>query len=173
MLIRKCTKKEIAAVGSFYDHVVEYLCTHINYPKWSYQEYPSTDYVKQMTDADCQFVCVDHDTIIGAFVLNDDPQGAYDHAVWSRQLTAGSYLVFHTLATEPSLSRNGVGTQIVNFCIDYARQNGYSAIRLDVVPDNIPAKKLYEKCGFTYTGEADLDRGLDEIPLFSMYEFNL
>ncbi len=175
MIIRQCTDKDIAAVSRFYDHVVQYLCAHINYPKWSYQEYPSADYVRQMTAVQSQFVCMDEDnhTVIGAFVLNNDPQGAYENAAWSRQLPEGSYLVCHTLAAEPALSGTGLGTQIVNFCIDYAKKNGYPAIRLDVVPDNIPAKRLYEKCGFTYTGEADLDRGIDEIPLFSMYERNL
>ena len=76
MIIRQCTDKDIAAVSRFYDHVVQYLCAHINYPKWSYQEYPSADYVRQMTAGQSQFVCMDEDnhTVIGAFVLNNDPK---------------------------------------------------------------------------------------------------
>ena len=61
MIIRQCTDKDIAAVSRFYDHVVQYLCAHINYPKWSYQEYPSADYVRQMTAGQSQFVCMDED----------------------------------------------------------------------------------------------------------------
>ena len=81
-------------------------------------------------------------------------------------------MVCHALATDPSVHRKGVGRQIVEYCIDYAKKHGYKAIRLDVVPENLPAKKLYEKCGFSYIGDVDLERGLPEIPLFSMYELN-
>lgn len=173
MIIRLCEKSDIPAVGEFYDRVVQDLCEHINYPKWVYQEYPSVDTARAMTAAGSQFICTDRGTIIGAFILNDDPQGAYENAAWSRPLNKGSYLVCHTLATEPSLRGKGLGRQIVEYCIDYAKEHGYQAIRLDVVPDNTPAKKLYEKCGFTYIGDADLEREIDDIPIFSMYEYNI
>lgn len=62
---------------------------------------------------------------------------------------------------------------MVEYCIRYANEHGYSAIRLDVVPDNVPARKLYEKCGVQYAGDVDLERGIEMIPVFSMYEFLL
>lgn len=173
MIIRLCCEEDIVAVGEFYDHVVCLLCEHINYPKWVYKEYPTESSVREMTEAGFQFVCIDAGRIVGAFVLNDGPQGAYEKAAWSRQLPQGEYMVCHTLATEPSHQKRGIGRQIVEYCIEYARKQNYKAIRLDVVPDNLPAKKLYEKCGFTYIGDVDLERGLPEIPLFSMYELNL
>ncbi len=37
---------------------------------------------------------------------------------------------------------------------------------------NYPARQLYEKKGFTFAGDADLDRGIEEIPIFSLYELN-
>lgn len=37
----------------------------------------------------------------------------------------------------------------------------------------IPAKRLYEKCGFQYMGDVDLERNIAGIPLFFMYELNL
>lgn len=172
MMIRLCCEEDIAAVGEFYDRVVKYLCEHVNYPKWNYREYPSECSVREMTEAGAQFVCIHDGQITGAFVLNDDPQGAYERAAWSAPLPEGKYMVCHALATDPSVHRKGVGRQIVEYCIDYAKKHGYKAIRLDVVPENLPAKKLYEKCGFSYIGDVDLERGLPEIPLFSMYELN-
>ena len=61
---------------------------------------------------------------------------------------------------------------MVEFCIQYAKDKNYKGLRLDVVPDNIPAKRLYENCGFQYVGDVDLERGIEAIPVFSMYEFN-
>lgn len=170
MEIKLCNENDIAKVGAFYDDVVKYLCENINYPKWSYKEYPSEGSVKEKTKEGSQFMCIDNDVVVGAFVLNDDPQGQYENAVWSKELSRGEYMVCHTLASLPSLYGKGVGKRMVEYCIDYAKSQGYKAIRLDVVPDNIPAKKLYEKCGFKYVGDVDLERNIEYIPKFSMYE---
>ncbi len=173
MEIRKCTDLDIKDVGAFYDRVVEYLDKTVNYPKWEYKIYPSEGSVREKTKLGQQFVCIQNEEIEGAFVLNDDPQGAYENAVWSKNILLGEYMVCHTLATDPEKKRMGLGKAIVEFCIAYAKEAGYQAIRLDVVPDNVPARKLYEKCGFQYVGDVDLERDIPEIPLFSMYELNL
>lgn len=172
MQIKACGEADIVAVGAFYDRVVEYLDEHINYPKWNYKEYPSEGSVREMTEAGCQFMCIEDNEIIGAFVLNVDPQGQYENATWSKQIPLGEYMVCHTLAADPDLQGKGIGKQMVAFCIEHAKKHGFKAVRLDVVPDNIPARKLYEKCGFQYVGDVDLEREIDEIPLFSMYELN-
>lgn len=133
MIVKSCCEEDIAAVGRFYDRVVCYLCEHVNYPKWVYKEYPSECSVREMTEAGSQFVCIDHGQIVGAFVLNDDPQGAYEKAAWSRELPEGRYMVCHTLAAGPASQRKGIGRKIVEYCIDYAKKHGFEAIRLDVV----------------------------------------
>ena len=173
MIIRKGTERDIPAVSDFYDRTVKYLCEHINYPKWTYKQYPAEAFVRAMTEEGSQFLCMDSDGIAGAFVLNRDPQGAYENARWSRELSRGEYMVCHALASEIAKHGRGIGRYMVEYCIDYAKGQGCRALRLDVVPGNTPAKKLYERCGFRYMGDADLERGIAEIPLFSMYEKNL
>ena len=172
MQIKLCTEADIVIVGEFYDKAVKYLCENINYPKWTYKEYPSEGSVRAKTEAGHQFMCMEDDKVVGAFVLNDDPQGQYENAHWSNPLALGEYMVCHTLATDPDVQGKGIGRQMVEYCIDYAKSHGYKAVRLDVVPDNIPARKLYEKCGFQYLGDVDLERNIEKIPLFSMYELN-
>ena len=173
MSIQKCPCSDIAAVGRFYDGVVKYLSEHVNYPRWMYKRYPSEQFVREMTEAGCLFVCRIDGQIAAAFALNADPQNEYKKVNFSKSLSQGEYLVIHALAVATELQGRGIGKQIVRFCIDYARARGYKAIRLDVVPDNYPAKKLYEQCGFVYLGDVDLERGYEHIPLFSMYELNL
>lgn len=173
MTIKACSEADIVAVGAFYDGVVKYLCEHINYPKWRYKDYPSESSVRAMAKQGSQFVCSDGEMIIGAFVLNEDPQGKYENAIWSKQLALGEYMVCHAFAIEPALQGTGIGKKVIEFCQKYAKEQEYKAIRLDVVPDNFPAKRLYEGCGFQYVGDVDLERNIPEIPLFSMYEFNV
>ncbi|SDB67093.1 Ribosomal protein S18 acetylase RimI [Butyrivibrio sp. INlla16] len=172
MKIRKCREKDIAVVTAFYDRVVEYLECHVNYPRWVYKEYPSESFVRQMTDENSLYICFENDEIVGAFVLNEDPQGNYRKGKWSRDIPDGEYLVIHALAIATDKHGRGLGSEIVNFCIEEARKNGYKALRLDAVPDNIPALKLYKKSGFAYVGDEDLDRGIDYIPSFSLLEMN-
>lgn len=173
MQIRKCREADVAATGAFYDDVVLWLDQHINYPKWMYKIYPSESWVKQMTEAGEQYICVDGKKIVGAFVLNADPQGNYRKGNWSQELPDGAYMVLHALAISPEMQGHELGAEVVRFCTEKAKADGYRAIRLDIVPGNIPAKKLYEKTGFRYVVDADLERGIPHIPTFSLFELNL
>ena len=173
MQIRKCREADVATAGSFYDDIVLWLDHHINYPKWMYKIYPSESWVKQMTEAGEQYICVDGKKIVGAFVLNADPQGNYRKGNWSQDRPDGAYMVLHALAISPEMQGHGLGAEVVRFCTEKAKADGYKAIRLDIVPGNIPAKKLYEKTGFRYVVDADLERGIPHIPTFSLFELNL
>lgn len=173
MEIRKSLRSEIEDIGAFYDAVVAYLDEHINYPKWIYKVYPSSDFAREMTEEGSQYVCLDDGKIVAAFVLNLDPQGSYQKAVWKRDLPDGSYLVMHAVAVDQDLSRRGIGSEIIRFCRKKAEEEGYEALRVDVVPENTPARSLYEKNGFEYAGDWDLERGIEGIPYFSLYEMNL
>ena len=172
MEIRKCTEADATAAGAFYDKVVRWLDGHINYPKWIYGVYPSAETVRASTLAGEQYVCLDTGRIVGAFILNADPKGNYRKANWRQPLAEGEYMVLHTLATDPEVHRRGIGTEIIRYCAGQARSQGYRALRVDIVPDNWPARRLYEKNGFTHAGDVDLERGIDGIPVFSLYELN-
>ena len=110
--------------------------------------------------------------VIGAVVLNGDPQGDYSCVCWKNKLMPDEFLVIHALAVDYEEAGSGVGSFIVDFCLQTARRRGYKAVRLDVVPDNEPAIGLYTKKGFTYAGTEDLKRGIPEVPLWRLYEYN-
>ena len=172
MEIRKCLEADIARTGEFYDRVVAWLDDHVNYPRWIYHVYPSGSSVREMTETGAQYICEEGGSIVGAFALDDKPQGSYRKACWKQDLPDGSYMVLHALAVDPEARRQGLGTEIIRFSARKAKGDGYRAIRADIVPDNFPARKLFEKNGFTYAGDADLEMGIGDIPAFSLYEFN-
>ena len=47
----------------------------------------------------------------------------------------------------------GIGTSMITYLTELAKQIGFEQMELDVVADNERGKKLYEKCGFTETGK--------------------
>lgn len=172
MKIQKCEMSDLEAVAALYDKVTLHLTKTINYPKWRYGEYPSIKSVKKAISDGVQFMCVEDNVVLGAFILNINPEGAYEKGDWKIDLNKGEYLIIHTLAVNPDLSKQGVGRFMVNYSISHAKEHGFKAIRLDVVPENIPARRLYEKLGFTYAGEKDLGRNIADIPTFALYELN-
>lgn len=172
MYIRKCQEKDIDSVAAFYDRIVMFLDDHINYPCWIYKVYPSIESVKAMTEEESQYICIYDENIVGAFVLNDKPQGSYWKAKWSQKLNDGDYLVLQTLAIDPIMQGQGFASQAIEFSIEKAKSEGYKAIRIDVIPDNYPAKKLFEKNGFEYVEDVDLELDIGDNPLFSLYDLN-
>lgn len=171
--IRECTQADIKAAGAFYDKVVLWLDSHVNFPRWEYRVYPSESFVRKMTAAGSQYIALRDGRIVGAFVLNTDPQGNYRKGRWEKDLPEGSYMVIHALAADPELQGQGIASQIIRFCIKKAKSSGYKALRTDTVFDNYPARRLYEKNGFSYAGDADLERDVAGLPACSMYELSL
>lgn len=170
--ICRATEDDIDRLSKFFDEVIDYLEENTNYPKWEKGVYPSKESISNAVANDYQYICVAGDEVVGAFVFNQEPQGAYDKADWSVQLYDGEYMVIHSLAVHPSYYGQGIGGQMVEYCAEVAEDTGFAAIRLDVVPDNNPAISLYEHHGFTYVGEYDLERGIEGIPTFALFERN-
>lgn len=171
--IRKCLEADIVRTGQFYDSVIHWLNDHVNYPQWIYGVYPSEQSVRKMTESATQYICVEGGSIRGAFALNAEPQGNYQKGRWSQHLVDGSYLIIHALAIAPEMQRKGLGADIIRFCVNKAKSEGYKAIRVDIVPSNAPARRLFEKNGFTCAGDVDLELNIGNIPSFSLYELNI
>lgn len=172
MQIIKAEKHHLDALSEFFDKVVMHLENHINYPKWIRGEYPARASIATAIQNDTQYICIEDDKILGAFILNTDPQGYYENGDWSKDLALGEFMVLHTLATDPDIYKGGVGRFMVEYCIKKAEADGFSALRLDVVPGNKPAIGLYEKLGFKFAGRKNIGRFEDNIPLFDLYEYN-
>ena len=173
MQIRKCVETDIIPLGRFYDEEVKWLDDHHrNYPLWTYRGYPTQSTVEWTIGEATQFICTEGEEILGSFMLNTDPLGAYDKVPFCNKLQQGEYMILHMLSVSHLHTGKGIAKAMTNFAVDYAKELGYKAIRLDVVPTNLPARRLYEGFGFHYVGDYDLEKGVEKIPLFSMYEFN-
>ena len=161
------------AAIDMYGRVVADLTRTVNYPKWT-KEHPSENHLKAAAANGELFVCRDGGgAILGAVALNEDPEGDASAVRWGRDLRAGESLTVHLLAVDPAHKRQGAGGFLLDSAIEYARARGYRAVRLDIVPENLPAKRLYLSRGFTFVGSSGLGRGLKEIPLFELYELEL
>jgi len=62
-----------------------------------------------------------------------------------------SELLMDGIAVEQDMRGKGIGTKLLDELKQYARENGYSRIRLDVIDTNPAARHLYERQGFIPT----------------------
>lgn len=78
--------------------------------------------------------------------------------------------VIYTFVVHPKYFNQGIGKVLIDFAYECAIKNNVEALRLDVYEGNLPAIKLYEKCGFKYIDTVDL--GLENYGLkwFRVYE---
>lgn len=58
-------------------------------------------------------------------------------------------VLLDTLAVTENVRSKGIGTEIINFIIDFARSKGYEQVKLYVIDINVRAKSLFERLGFT------------------------
>ena len=62
-----------------------------------------------------------------------------------------SELLMDGIAVSQAMRGKGIGTELLEKLKQYARENGYSRIRLDVIDTNPAARRLYERQGFVTT----------------------
>ena len=77
----------------------------------------------------------------------------------------------HLLAVSPTQQRSGIARALLETARDKARENGSEAIRLDTLPYNTPAQRLYESFGFQYRGEMELYYTVTGNTAYKMYEY--
>lgn len=57
-------------------------------------------------------------------------------------------LVMDGIAVANDCRGQGVGSLLLDYLINYAKNNGFCSVRLDVIDSNSRARKLYESKGF-------------------------
>ncbi len=92
-----------------------------------------------------------------AIIAGDDASYAKIDGKWLTDVS--NYAAIHRVAVDESMRGSGISVQMIEFAEDLVRGLGRDSIRIDTHPNNLPMRKLLEKCGFTHCGEIMLLRG--------------
>jgi ribosomal protein S18 acetylase RimI-like enzyme len=60
------------------------------------------------------------------------------------------------LCVSPKSQGRRIGEQMMNYLIEYAKQQGYQSMRLIAVVNNAAANRLYRRMGFAFLGIVQL-----------------
>jgi ribosomal protein S18 acetylase RimI-like enzyme len=95
-------------------------------------------------------------------------QAAFWMRFYTRRVIPGR-LTMDTLAVTADYRGRGIGSRLLAAVDDYARQHGYTSIRLDVADTNPRARQLYERTGFVPLEDHHLPPGALDYVGFSGY----
>ena len=102
------------------------------------------------------YFLMDHDSVAGAAVISMGQGKDYENIAWKDDLPNDQVTTIHLLAVCPAYQGRALGTRILEEAMDIAVRNGEKVLRLDLLKTNLPAKRMYEKAGFSYRGEQRL-----------------
>jgi ribosomal protein S18 acetylase RimI-like enzyme len=148
-MIRKATKNDIAALTSLYERAIDYEDSHSKYTSWQKGIYPTEDTARAGIEKDSLFVLEENGDVLASVVLDHRQPPEYRNIPWGISSVYNKILVIHILCVDPEYSGGGLGTTLLNFIKQYAKEIGCEAIRLNTTARNAPARHLYEKNGFS------------------------
>lgn len=91
-----------------------------------------------------------HPAFLGFFVLADEQYaGLANCNVNFSTFQAKPLINIHDFIIAPEFRKNGVGQFLLHEIIRYASDHGFCRITLEVREDNLRAKSLYKKLGFS------------------------
>ena len=124
----------------------------------------SSEYIEELGDVASR---AGHSTVLVA-VRGDEVLGAVTYV---RGSTTYSEFVddeagIRHLAVAPVAQRRGVGAALVTACVERAREEGASSVRLYTTPAMTTAHRIYERLGFRRAPERDWSPE-PQVPLLS------
>lgn len=171
--IEKASYQDLDGIERLYSETVSYLEAHVNFPGWKSGVYPIREDAENALSENALFVVKEQEQVIGSFMLKHTPEDGYKQADWGMELDYDKIYVIYIFVVHPAFQQKGIGQKIMEYIIDLSRRERMKAIRLDVVADNLPAIRMYEKAGFQYVTTVDLGYGMFGLDEFALYQMIL
>lgn len=160
IMVRIATENDIDYIEHLYNDLNDYLAMHENYPRWKKGVYPIREHAEEALTEGNLHVAVIDGKIAGTVVYSNEQEEAYRSANWQIKFDV-PVIIISKLAVLPEFFGCGVGKALLDYAELIGRKKDAKAIRLDTYEENLPAVRLYKKCGYKYIGLVDL--GLEEI----------
>ena len=155
-MIRKAVMDDLEQIEKTYDEHFEHEKTHGAFTIFEKGVYPTREVAERAIQEGAMHVCILDGEIAGSLIANATQPAEYAGISWE---SSGRALVIHLLLVRPSMAGRGVGTALVEYAMQLARQGGYAALRLDTGSQNTPAVALYKKAGFRIVASGTMEVG--------------
>ncbi len=140
-------------VKSKYIDVIENTPKIHRHAHWEYGKHPSDELLKFYIDRGEMYFLSEGENIAGMTVISMCQGDDYRNISWQEDLKNDEVATLHLLAVCPAYRGKSLGITILEKAIDIAVRNGKKALRLDALKTNLPARRMFERAGFSYRGE--------------------
>ena len=147
-MIRKAAKHDMTEIMKILDLTVKEMKSYNN-TQWD-ENYPQTrDFIHDIENSDL-YVEVENDNIKGFICVNYVEPKEYHDVKWSSNEKC---MVIHRMAVNPKCRNSGVGSKLMNFAEELARQNGMNYLKTDTYSINTKMNSLFRKFNYQFVGE--------------------
>ena len=115
------------------------------------ESYPTEDMIIEDVQNEYMYAIKDDRDLIAIVSLNSKGAPEYDTVKWLTE--DGGSIFVHRLAVHPNWHKKKLARKMMKFAEDFALENDYVSIRLDVYSRNFRGVGLYESCAYKRTGQ--------------------
>ena len=174
MNIVQAEKKNLSEIMSFYRVMCEVLGEKSFLPDGDKGGFPSQTMVEDAINAGQQFIGIEDNKVMAAYILDHDCDAAYHTVSWNINATEKEVVILHALRVLPEYGGRGYSKQLVAHAIQTAKNWGQKAIRLDCIVGNDIPVKVYQSFGFKYIDTVNITYADIGVPMqFRLYELVL
>lgn len=147
MTILKSTEEDIDAIFELYNQATAH---QKKVAKKSWRGFERELIEKEIAE-NRHFVIKDENQIASTFVITFD-----DEIIW-KQANSQPSVYLHRIATNPDFRGRNYVKKIVDWAINYAKENEKLYVRLDTHSGNERLNEYYVNCGFAYKGISEIE----------------
>ncbi len=151
-IFRAARQADIDAVEQGYTELLTYEAEHGAWTAWKLGVYPTRATAQHSLDNGSLYLLEEDGQAAASVILNRQQPEEYREISWKFPAGPEQVMVIHTLCVPPSRAGKGLGKEMVRRCMEEARRQGCTVLRLDTGGQNKPAVGLYTGLGFTIAG---------------------
>lgn len=169
--VRQAVQEDMPAVLALYDPVIDLFQAQTGTTAWKKGVYPVEADFRKAIGAGTLYLGELEGRLAAGMVITQGTDKSYGDAPWRVDAADDETAVIHTLGVSPDLAGRGVGLDMMRGAAELARKRGWKALRLDVLEDNVPARRFYERAGFAYIQTKKIWYESTGLASFLLYEY--
>ncbi|MBD5097133.1 MAG: GNAT family N-acetyltransferase [Lachnospiraceae bacterium] len=147
-MIRKAVSDDIGVVEASYNEHFKHEMEYGAFTIFKKEIYPTRKDAEKAINNGTLYVYEENNNIAGSIIVDNIQPTEYAGIVWGQTVADEEVKVIHLLLVRPSMAGKGIGSALVKYAMELARNDSCKVLRLDTGSQNIPALSLYRKLGF-------------------------
>ena len=169
--VRQAVPADMAAVLALYDGVIDLFQAQTGNLGWRRGVYPTQADFHRAIQAGTLYLGELEGQLAAGKILTHGTAKTNGEPPWRVDAPDEKTAVIHTLGVSPAFSGRGLALQMIEGAAALARERGWEALRLDVLEDNVPAQRLYQRAGFVYIETKQIWYESTGLANFLLYEY--